>query len=91
MKPIITPVYNKCLVINNTNPQLEEALECWFNNGVDVEVEIDGNTFTQQDFQIIQQLNAIIKDSGEVGEFKIGNIFVRINKLQERQNDLIKV
>lgn len=89
--PIITPVYDKCLVINNSNPQLEEALECWFNNGTDIEVEIDGNTFTQQDFQIIQQLNAIIKDSGQVGEFKIGNIFIRINKLEERQNELIHV
>lgn len=87
--PIIHPVYDKCLIINNTNPQLEEALECWFNNGTDIEVEIDGNTFTQQDFQIIQQLNAIIKDSGQVGKFKIGNVFVRINKLQERQNELI--
>jgi len=76
---------------NNSNPQLEEALGYWFNNGTDVEVEIDGNTFTQQDFQIIQQLNAIIKDSGQVGEFKIGNIFVRINKLEERQNELIHV
>lgn len=91
MKPIITPVYDKCLVINNSNPQLEETLGYWFNNGTDVEVEIDGNTFTQEDFQIIQQLNAIIKDSGQVGEFKIGNIFVRINKLEERQNELIHV
>ena len=89
MKPIITPVYNKSLIINNSTPQLEEALEYWFNNGSDIEVEIDGNTFTQQDFQIIQQLNAIIKDSGQVGEFKIGNLFVRINVLQERQNELI--
>ena len=87
--PIIYPVYDKCLIINNSTPQLEEALECWFNNGSDIEVEIDGNTFTQQDFQIIQQLNAIIKDSGQVGKFKIGNVFVRINKLQERQNELI--
>ena len=89
MKPIITPVYNKSLIIKNTTPILEENLKYWFNGGDDIEVEIDGNTFTQQDFQIIQQLNAIIKDSGQVGEFKIGNIFVRINVLQERQNELI--
>ena len=89
--PIITPVYNKCLIINNSTPQLEKALEGWFNNGADIEVEVDGNTFTQQDFQIIQQLNAIIKDSGQVGKFKVGNVFVRINKLQERQNELINI
>lgn len=91
MKPIITPVYNKSLTIKNTMPVLEENLKYWFNGGDDIEVEIDGNTFTQQDFQIIQQLNAIIKDSGQVGEFKIGNILVKINVLQERQNELIHV
>ena len=87
----VPEVCNKCLIINNSNPQLEEALGYWFNNGTDIEVEVDGNTFTQQDFQIIQQLNAIIKNSGQVGEFKIGNIFVRINVLQERQNELIHI
>ena len=40
--------------------------------GTDIEVEIDGNTFTQQDFSIIQQLSEIIKDSGQVGKFKLG-------------------
>ena len=64
--PIIYPVYNKSIIIKNSNPQLQNALEIWFNGGDDIIVEVDGNTFTQQDFQIIQQLNAIIKDSGEL-------------------------
>jgi len=89
--PIIPPVYKKSIIIKNGNSQLEEALEPWFNNGTDVEVEIDSNTFTQQDFQIIAQLNAIIKDSGEIGDFEIGNVKIRINSLQEYQNDLIYI
>ena len=87
--PIITPVYKKKLVLTNGNPQLEEALRIWFNEGEDIMVEVDGNNFTQQDFQIIQQLNSIIKDSGEVGEFKIGNLKITINSLKEYQNDLV--
>jgi len=89
MKPIITPVYKKSVIISNPNPQLTEALEPWFNDGNDIIVEVDGNTFTQQDFQIIQQLNAIIKDSGEVGKFELGNLKITINSLKEYQNDLI--
>lgn len=87
--PIITPVYKKKLVLTNSNPQLEEALGIWFNDGNDIIVEVDGNTFTQSDFQLITQLNAIIKDSGDVGEFTLGNLKITINSLKEYQNDLV--
>ena len=55
----------------------------------DIIVEIDRNTFTQQDFGIIQQLNEIIKDSGEIGSFELGNLKITINAIDEYQNDLI--
>jgi len=54
-------------------------------------VEIDRNTFTQQDFQIIQQLPEIIKDSGEIGKFQLGNLFISIIQMNEYQNDLIRI
>jgi glycosyltransferase involved in cell wall biosynthesis len=89
--PIISPVYKKSIKINNSNPQLEQTLEPWFNNGEDVIVTIDGNTFNQQDFQYIQQLNDIIKESGEIGEFQLGNLYIKINSLEEYQNNLIHI
>jgi glycosyltransferase involved in cell wall biosynthesis len=91
MKPIVSPVYKKTYKLVNPNPQLKQALEPWFNEGKDIIVEIDGNKFSQQDFQIIQQLNAIIKDSGEIGEFELGNLKITINSLTEYQKDLIKL
>ena len=54
-------------------------------------VEINSTNFTQNDFQIITQLNAIIKDSGEIGQFGLGNLKITINSLQEYQKDLIKL
>jgi FkbM family methyltransferase len=54
-------------------------------------VNIDGNTFTQSDFQILQQLSEIIQDSGEVGEFELGNLKIKINDLKTYENTLIKV
>lgn len=89
--PILSPVYKKHIIIKNPNPQLEQTLEPWFNGGDDIKVEVDGNTFTQQDFQYIQQLNDIIKDSGDIGEFELGNLKITINSLKEYQNDLIKI
>lgn len=52
-------------------------------------VEMDGTTLTQQDFQIIQQLSEIIQDSGEIGEFGLGNLKFIITSMNEYQNDLI--
>jgi predicted transport protein len=59
------------------------------NGGQDIIVEVDANNFTSQDFQVIQQLNNIIKDSGEIGMFQIGNLKITINNLTEYQDNLI--
>jgi len=55
----------------------------------EITVRIDGNTFNQQDFQIIQQLSEIIQDSGEIGKFTLGNLEISIQEMNEYQNDLI--
>ena len=54
-------------------------------------VEVDGATFNNQDFQIIQQLATIIKDSGEIGEFELSNLKVKITQMNEYQNNLINI
>ena len=89
MKPIVSPVYKKSVIINNSNPELETALEPWFNDGQDIIVEINGNLFNQQDFQYIQQLPAIIQDSGEIGTFNLGNLKITINSLNTYEKNLI--
>jgi len=52
-------------------------------------VEIDGNRFTQQDFQIINQFSEIIQDSGEIGEFELGNLKINIIDLTTFEKELI--
>ena len=54
-------------------------------------VSINGSKFTSQDFQIIQQLGEIIKDSGQIGKFELNNLTIEIFKMNEYQNDLIIV
>ena len=46
-------------------------------------VTIDIKQFTQQDFTYINQLSAIIKDSGQVGSFKLGNLRIDIISMEE--------
>lgn len=55
----------------------------------DIVLEFDAKQFTQQSFNIIQQLPEIIKESGEVGEFELDVFKITINSLTEYQNDLI--
>lgn len=53
-------------------------------------VIINGNTFTKDDFQYIQQLSQIIKESGEIGDFQLGNLYITIKDLTTYENELIK-
>jgi len=88
---IYNTVYKKSVKIHNSNSQLEQVLEPWFNGGNDIIVEINGNTFNQQDFNIITQLNDIIKENGEIGSFELGNLKITINSMSEYQDTLIKI
>jgi len=53
-------------------------------------IEINGDKFTQQDYQYIQQLSDIFSDSGEIGTFDLGNLYININSLETYQKELIK-
>jgi glycosyltransferase involved in cell wall biosynthesis len=52
-------------------------------------VEIDGLTFTNQDYQMIQVLSGVLEEGGEVGEFEYGNMKIIINDLTTFEKDLI--
>jgi glycosyltransferase involved in cell wall biosynthesis len=54
-------------------------------------VEFDATQLTQQNFQLLQQLSSIIKESGEIGEFELDIFKITINHLEEYQNKLIKL
>jgi hypothetical protein len=52
-------------------------------------IEIDGDKFNEQDYNYIQQLPPIINDSGEPGEFELGNLNIVINSLTTYEKELI--
>ena len=77
---------------NNTLYDLSERIKPYDNEKQnEILVRLDATSFTQADFQIIQQLSEIIKDSGQIGSFKLGNFIVDIIQMNEYQNNLIKV
>ena len=56
----------------------------------EIMVEIDQANFNAETFKYLQQLPQIIKESGEPGEFTLGNMTVRINQMNELRYHLIK-
>jgi predicted transport protein len=55
----------------------------------DIIIEINGNRITNQDFDIIQNLSAIIQDSGDIGTFTLGNLKITIISMETYEKDLI--
>lgn len=54
-----------------------------------ITVVIDGNNFTQEDFNIIQKLPEILQDSGDIGKFTLNNLDIKINNLNTFEKTLI--
>jgi len=76
----------------NTAFDLFDRLKPYDNEkNSEILVEVDGTSFNQQDFKILTQLSDIIKDSGSIGRFKLGNIIVEIIQMNEYQDKLIKI
>ena len=77
---------------NNTIYDLSERIKPYDNEkNNEILVRLDAASFNQDDFKIIQQLPEIIKDSGTIGTFQLGNLFIDIIQMNEYQSKLIKV
>jgi GT2 family glycosyltransferase len=72
---------------SNTLINLSDKINQTINS--DIVVRIDGNKFTHDDFKLIQHLQKIIQDSGEIGKFEIGNMEIVIDKIENNINKLI--
>jgi glycosyltransferase involved in cell wall biosynthesis len=77
----------------NTKFNLKDRIRPYMFNHKDKPNEIlisfDASKLNQQNFQIIQQLPEIIKESGEVGSFELDIFTIEIKQMNEYQNNLI--
>ena len=90
IKPSIIESYIETEKIN-TSMDLSERIKPYDNEKQnDILITVKANMFNQQDYQYIQQMPHIIKDSGELGEFNLGNLKIDIIKLETYEKNLIK-
>ena len=81
----------------NTSFDLKEKIKPLDNEKQNqILVEIDGNKFTQQDYQYIQQLPEILDNSTFLeedygDEFEVGNLRLTIIATDTFEKDLIKI
>lgn len=76
----------------NTSYDLSERIKPFDNEkNCEILLEVDQATFTQEDFQLIQQLPEIIKDNGQPGRFELGNMVLEIIQMNEYQDTLINL
>ena len=68
-------------IIGNSNP------EDYFG----IILKFDGSKFTQQSFDIIQNLSQIIAQTNETGDFELDIFRINISSLQTYEEDLIKL
>ena len=57
----------------------------------DVIIDINGKIFNNVDFENIQRLSQILDDSGAVGKFQLGNLFITVNQYKHYTSELIKL
>jgi glycosyltransferase involved in cell wall biosynthesis len=55
----------------------------------DVLIRLDSKLINKFDIENIYEISSILEDSGEVGEFELGNLKIRITQLKEYQDELI--
>jgi len=75
----------------NTKYRLTERIVESIGTIPDVVVEIDGQRFDQNDYSVICNLSDILTDSGDIGEFELGNLKLNIKALTHYENNLIKI
>ena len=77
---------------SNTSYNLQERIKPYNNEKQNhILISFDSRYFTQNSFNIIQQLPDIITESGEIGEFELDCFRIKIVDLKTFEEDLIRI
>ena len=77
---------------HNTLYDLKEKIKPFDNEkNNEILIEVDQATFDNETFRHLQNISQIIKESGEPGRFKLGNMVIDIIQMNEYQNTLINI
>jgi len=75
----------------NTKIPLATRVNYVGDKSADIIIRVDGSEFNNQDFQYIQQLSQILDNSGQIGEFQLGHLSIKIEALTQYTENLINL
>jgi glycosyltransferase involved in cell wall biosynthesis len=100
-KKIISEFLQSENILNDVKPSIECKLDDKFNyyddndvflfDDTNVIVFLNTQKITNDDVNVITNLNDIVKDTNDIGEFEIGNLKIKINDLTEHQTKIIEI
>ena len=100
-KKIISEFLQSENILNDVKPSIECKLDDKFNyyddndvflfDDTNVIVFLNTQKITNDDVNVITNLNDIVKDTNDIGEFEIGNLKIKINDLTEHQKKIIEI
>ena len=82
----------KYITTEQPNTSIDLSKRCYSINSEicnDIEVRIDGERFTNNDYQNLRKLPLIIRQNNELGTFELGNLEISINSLETYEHNLI--
>lgn len=99
LKNIVDEFLESANKLNAIEPSIKCGINDKFNyyrdgevlllNSTNVAVFIDCDRITNDDVNVITNLNDIVKDTNDIGQFEIGNLKIDIKDLKEKQDELI--
>ena len=97
LEPWCSTIYADCDIMEyitleqaNTSMDLKDRIKP-YNNEKQNQILIEINPmFNQQDFEYLSQLSNILKDSGAIGAFQLGNLKITITALDTFEQKLVK-
>ena len=98
LEPWCSTIYADCDIMEyitleqaNTSMDLKDRVKPYDNEkNNQILINLNAQNFNQQDFEYLNQLPNILKDSGAVGEFQLGNLKITITALDTFEQKLIK-
>jgi len=91
--PVLIPVYKKCSIVENYSPFNGEEFLGTINpdntDEYDVIIKLDLKKINKEDFDTVVQLNKIIQETNDTGDFEIGNIKIKIKSINDISRDPI--
>ena len=98
LEPWCSTIYADCDIMEyitleqaNTSMDLKDRVKPYDNEkNNQILINLNAQNFNQQDFEYLNQLPNILKDSGTIGEFQLGNLRITITALDTFEQKLIK-